>query len=191
MRLKKYDIKKSLKLNYNIMIVVIFFTVSIQILSLSIFQTVSAARIECDVDMCVGTIEDDYIEGMINAESPTIFGKGGNDEIYGTNNNDHIEAGNGDDQIYGNIDNDLLWGGYGDDEIYGGEGDDMIEGDEGSDTINGGKGNDELTGSKMYNGDPDYSKDTITCGLGDDTVYINVSEDGDKAADDCENVITE
>ena len=103
MRLNNHDIKKPLKLNYNIMIIVIYLAVFIQVFSILIFPTVvEAARITCDGEKpCNGTEEDD----VINA-----------------------------------------WG--------------------------------------------DDAKEVIRCGLGYDTVYIDASDDGDAAADNCENVVT-
>lgn len=190
MRLEKYYIKESLKLNYDIIIVVIHFAVFIQVLSIPIFPTALAApEISCE-ETCQGTDEDDLMTAWWEVEEETLQGLGGDDQLHGSPYRDLLFGDEGNDQLYGKDGNDILVGSFGDDEVHGGPGDDYISGDQGADIISGGEGDDDITSVSENNGKPDYSKDVIRCGPGNDTVYINVSEDGDEAAEDCENVTT-
>jgi Ca2+-binding RTX toxin-like protein len=113
------------------------------------------------------------------------------------------------DTIMGEGDNDRLFGLAGADMIYGGSGADIIEGDQGNDFLNGNDGNDRIIGGQdadnilAGNGDDiliasyavnsssirDYAMDSLMCGLGNDTAYVN-SEDNDTASADCENIVS-
>ena len=112
----------------------------------------------------------------------TIIGKGGNDRLFGLAGVDKIDGDSGDDIIQGDQGNDFLNGDDGNDLIVGG-------GD--ADKIDGGNGNDVLIASYAVNNTSirDFARDSIICGPGDDTGYIN-SDDGDVASADCENVIS-
>lgn len=82
------------------------------------------------------------------------------------------------------------------DVITGGSGNDLIQGNGGSDVLNGGAGNDIIYHFvERVRTFPDSGTslgftgtDTITCGSGQDEVFMNTSTDGDTAADDCEVV---
>ena len=135
MKFKKYDIKKSLKLNYNIMIIVIHLVVFIQVFSIPIFPIPLAA-------------------------AEVYSGDDGDNELYGSDVDDEMNGGPGNDYLYGN---------------------------EGADLISGGDGDDRIIANVLRTA-PDYSKDYIRCGNGEDRAYINPSEDGDEAEFDCEYV---
>lgn len=89
---------------------------------------------------------------------------GGDDIIRGT------EEG---ETLYGTSGNDTIWARGGQDSVFGGEGHDVIH----------------VEGDTSY----DYS-DTVTCGPGYDTVYMDTGMDwewgGDSWADGCENVVS-
>ena len=77
------------------------------------------------------------------------------------------------------------------DTLEGNDGNDVVQGGSGADNIDGGKGNDTLLasfalGSVSFR---DYATDTILCGSGFDTVYIN-PVDGDTASSDCESIVS-
>lgn len=197
MRWEKISYKKSLKLNYNI-IIVIHLAVFIQVFSILMFPIpLAAAKILCEVQYCDGTDGDDLMEAAesnpaYETGAAHLWGYEGDDQIYGSSYRDEILGWEGNDKIYGKGDNDKLIGGFGDDEMHGGPGNDEISGHEGADLISGGEGDDIIRSYKTTEGvpEPDYSKDVIRCGPGDDKASINTSEDGDEAADDCENIIT-
>ncbi len=112
----------------------------------------------------------------------TITGDGGNDRLFGLAGADKISGDTGDDIMQGDQGNDILNGGDGNDLIVAG-------GD--ADKIDGGTGNDILIASYVMNNASirDYAVDSITCGPGDDTAYINLA-DNDSATADCENVVS-
>jgi RTX calcium-binding nonapeptide repeat (4 copies) len=84
-------------------------------------------------------------------------------------------------------------GGAGDDRMVGGAGNDKESGNAGADELTGGSGDDVLVADYLNvtsNGTkdvPDGKVDAISCGDGNDTAFISVS-DGDTAAEDCEKV---
>ncbi|HEX9319273.1 MAG TPA: hypothetical protein VF884_10085 [Nitrososphaeraceae archaeon] len=122
----------------------------------------------------------------------TIYGTMGDDKILGKDGIDNLFGNGGNDIIHGDNGNDLVDGGPGKDTLEGNDGDDVLQGGAGADKIDGGKGNETLTasfalGSVSFR---DYAVDTVVCGPGFDTAYIS-SADGDSAATDCGEIITE
>jgi Ca2+-binding RTX toxin-like protein len=122
-------------------------------------------------DTLYGTMADDLIEGKGGKDS--LYGNGGIDKISGNSGDDLIQGDPGDDTLNGNEGNDIILGGSGSDKIGGGEGDDYLESSFviGSTSISDGK------------------SDTLTCGAGIDTAFINPL-DGDSASADCEIIVS-
>ncbi|MEP6576667.1 MAG: hypothetical protein ABJB85_09595 [Nitrososphaerota archaeon] len=121
----------------------------------------------------------------------TIYGTMGDDKILGKDGKDNLYGNGGDDIIHGDNGDDFVVGDLGKDTLEGNDGDDVVQGGSGADKIDGGRGNDTLLasfalGSVSFR---DYAADTIICGPGFDTVYIN-PVDGDTASSDCETLIT-
>ena len=117
---------------------------------------------------------DDHDEGGLWAESQTIRGDEGSNQLMG---------GDGYDLIKGYGDSDDLRGGQGDDTIFAGGGDDWVQGDAsygpgGNDEIHGGTGHDSLAGQ---GGDDliwgDEGDDTILGGEGNDTLFGGTGND--------------
>ena len=104
---------------------------------------------------------------------------------------DQINAGIGDDRVFGNSGDDRLSGGAGSDLIAGGAGNDLISGNGGADQILGGPEDDIIVADYIMNTNngtqdvPDGVVDTITCGDGNDTVFLSMAE-GDIVENDCE-----
>ena len=138
-----------------------------------IFISVMAAVID-------GTDSDNSLFGTLSDD--TIKGKGENDNLYGNGGNDDISGGSGDDFIQGDADNDNL---------NGNDGNDYVQGGSGIDTINGGPGNDTLISSFVTasNTVRDFEPDTIICGDGFDTAFINLA-DNDTASSGCEIIVS-
>ena len=127
-----------------------------------------------------GSDSDNSLYGTMNDD--TIKGKGANDNLYGIS---------GDDDISGGAGSDFIQGDSGNDNLKGDDGSDYVQGGSGQDTIDGGPGNDTLissfiTGSTIVR---DFEPDTITCGDGFDTAFINLA-DNDTASSDCEIVVS-
>jgi Ca2+-binding RTX toxin-like protein len=122
-------------------------------------------------DTLTGTMADDTIEGKKGMDS--LYGNGGNDQIDGDSGDDIIQGDAGNDKLNGNDGNDVILGGTGADKIDSGNGDDLLE-------------SNIVIGSTSV---ADGSNDTITCGSGIDTAFINPS-DGDTASSDCETIIS-
>jgi len=122
-------------------------------------------------DTLYGTMADDTISGKSGKDS--LYGNGGNDKISGDSGDDFVQGDPGDDTLNGNDGNDIILGGTGADKINGGNGDDYLESSYviGSTSISDGKA------------------DTLTCGSGIDTAFINPL-DGDTASSDCEIVVS-
>ena len=123
-----------------------------------------------------------------------LFGGHGNDTLRGGDGFDRIHGGPGADNAVGNAGNDLMSGGRGPDTQNGGPGDDRILANRGQDTTAGGAGNDVLFalarrdvhgqndtfGDTVHGEDGDDQirvrdgeQDTVTCGKGNDTVYVD------------------
>lgn len=98
------------------------------------------------------------------------FGTSGSDTLVGDSQSNDTRGLEGDDTITGKAAGDLIFGGLGTDRIVG---------DDGNDDLRHGTGTSE----------PDGSRDIIDCGDGNDRPVINISEDKDIAARNCEVVI--
>ncbi len=121
----------------------------------------------------------------------TVYGTMGDDKILGKDGKDNLYGSGGNDVVHGDKGDDFVGGDIGKDTLEGNDGNDVVQGGSGADKIDGGNGNDTLLasfalGSVSFR---DYAADTIVCGPGFDTVYIN-SVDGDTASSDCESIVS-
>jgi Ca2+-binding RTX toxin-like protein len=150
---------------------------------------------------------DDLIRGGRGSDRLIVGGEG-NDQLFGETGAERIQGGDGNDVIDGGAAGDRLEGQLGDDTIKGDTGNDHLYGHEGNDQLDGGSGNDELfghqgndvlvggSGSDTLDGGPgddviraaDASADTVACGDGNDTVYVEAPLED--ALTDCETVVT-
>ncbi len=126
-----------------------------------------------------GNDHDNVLSGTMGSDN--ISGKGGTDKLFGTGGKDTISGGSGDDFIQGDLGNDTLNGNSGNDTVQGGAGSDIINGDDGNDLLIASFVNSSMSIR-------DFAPDIIACGTGNDTAFINVS-DNDTASSDCETVI--
>lgn len=112
-----------------------------------------------------------------------IDGTSGADTINGTENADIIDGLAGSDTIRGLGSADVIDGNSGADSLYGSDGADTIDdgpaNDAWVDTISGEDGDDDITAAN----DP-ASRDIINCGVGEDRVVADTS---DQIAADCED----
>jgi len=184
----------------------------------AVIQCPTGPAFECigttDPDTMRGTDNPDRMEGRDGDDS--MSGLGGNDDMSGDRPNlvfplpidddDQMNGGSGGDHMVGGIGDDTMDAGSGndlvngflddalvftadDDEITGGSANDEIQGSGGFDILNGASGNDIIYHAADFFGTgSDGRVDTITCGSGQDEAFINVSDDGDTAASDCEIV---
>ena len=136
------------------------------------------------------------IKGTNNSE--TLTGTAGNDRIHARGGDDLVNAGDGHDRVFGGrgVDtlngeggNDRMRGGPDNDTVNGGEGNDVLRGRWGNDVVNGDNGDDRIwvgRGQDVQNGGAgddrmhalarDRMVDTIDCGPGTDTVWLNAKE---------------
>jgi Ca2+-binding RTX toxin-like protein len=147
---------------------------SAALLSLPIIVTSALAAV------IEGSDSDNSLYGTMNHD--TITGKGENDNLFGIEGNDDISGGSGNDFIQGDSGNDVLKGDNGNDYVQGGSG---------LDTIDGGPGNDTLISSFISGSTTvrDFEPDTIMCGDGFDTAFINLA-DNDTASSNCEIIVS-
>ncbi len=151
---------------------------------------------------------NDIIRGGRGSDK-RIFGEDGDDQLFGENGNERIYGGAGNDLLDGGSAGDRLEGGDGDDTMFGRAAKDGLYGEAGSDRLDGGSavdllvggdGNDELVGGSapdVLDGGPgddsiraaDDSVDTVRCGPGNDTVYIENNVPPRDALVDCEVVV--
>ena len=117
-----------------------------------------AASKMCSNKPCVGTNGADKLKG--NAQKNEIRGLAGPDYITGKQGADKLYGDRGKDEVRANNGRDHMFGGRGRDELYGGG------------------GNDRMNARDGY-------KDTVDCGLGTDTAYVDWL---DRVNEDCENV---
>jgi Ca2+-binding RTX toxin-like protein len=136
------------------------------------FNQVMAANIQ-------GNDYDNVLYGTMSSDQ--IFGLDGNDILLGNGANDTVEGEAGDDYLQGDLGDDVLSGNAGNDTIQGGAGSDLINGDDGNDLLIA-----SFAGSSTSI--RDLAADTIFCGYGNDTAFINIS-DNDTASSDCEIII--
>ena len=99
----------------------------------------------------------------------TLTGSTAPESFHGRSGDDSLEGSDGPDQLYGDA---------GADQISGGAGNDVLEGGGEADQFDGGSGDDTIKAV-------DSVKETIGCGLGNDTVE---ADDLDTVLADCENV---
>lgn len=127
-----------------------------------------------------GSDSDNSLYGTMAGD--TIRGKGESDNLFGITGNDDISGGSGSDFIQGDSGNDNLKGDGGNDYVQGGSG---------IDTIDGGLGNDTLISSFIIGSTTviDFEPDTIRCGNGFDTAFINLA-DNDTASSGCEIIVS-
>ena len=150
--------------------------------------TVTATDTAGLTDTTTVTITDHAIRGTdgndnaINSSSntgDTIYGYGGDDNIYGLNGADSLYGGDGNDYLSGRSGADTLHGGDGDDNLRGGGDADTLYGGEGNDDLRGGSGVDLLWGDEDNDtlwGEAD--NDTLKGNAGDDRLYGGTGNDG-------------
>ncbi|MGB3167596.1 MAG: calcium-binding protein, partial [Alteraurantiacibacter sp.] len=110
----------------------------------------------------IGNGQANYIQAN-DLTGSSLFGMGGDDEIFASKQSDSVEGGDGNDLIYGFSGFDIIYGGDGIDRIYGGGNADTIYGDAGNDELYGNNGADII-----YGGD---GGDLLRGQLGNDTLY--------------------
>lgn len=153
-----------------------------------------------------------YVSSAVTADPAGTRPGADSDTIYGLGGGDEIDAGGGDDLIYGGAGNDIVTGGTGNDffddytpdsfggsdsfyggagadeahgytgsdQLYGDEGADKLYGEQDDDTLNGGTGADEMyggTGSDTYYVDNagDKVEEASGSNAGYDSVYASVT----------------
>lgn len=160
-----------------------------------------------DDEMLQGGPGNDYIDGGRGGDrieggtgNDTLLGRTGSETILGQDGQDTIDAGRAGDLVYGGDGNDSIRGDAGRDRLYGGDGDDELDGGSGDDHLNAGDGDDEIVaGGGSDNviagkGDDtiraaDGDRDTINCGSGKDTVYVENTAPTRDRLRSCETVI--
>jgi Ca2+-binding RTX toxin-like protein len=141
--------------------------------------------------------ERDDIGGDVEAirggvEGDAIVGGPGIDLLFGMAGDDIITGAGGGDEVDGNEGDDTVLGGVGDDQVSGGGNDDLIVGGPGGDVLYGEyqygcgavrsctDGDDEI---RADDGEYDWTE----CGLGEDTITVDVLAELSPIAD-CEHV---
>lgn len=131
--------------------------------------TCGTSQDELDVSVTLGDGNDSFTapSGALRvnvdggAGDDTIVGTGGDDVIRGGEGNDDLEGSHGNDQVSGDAGDDIVGGGTAADTVIGGPGRDRIAGDGSGFYSNGGS---DVIDSR------DGEADTVSCGLGADTV---------------------
>ncbi len=132
--------------------------------------------------------------------SDELYGESGSEQMSGGRGDDLLDGGRGGDQMLGDEGNDSLRGGRGNDRLDGGPGQDRVDGSSGDDVVRGGDDNDEVVGGpgadRIYGGAgddsiraADDSADTVDCGPGNDTVYVEQDAPDRDTLIDCELVL--
>ena len=145
--------------------VTLLLATAVTTLFMSAGLVLAVETINCKRDVvCVGTAKSDTIQGTNGADS--IRGLAGFDTMYG-----YL----GEDNMRGNTDSDTIYGGYGRDRIFGEDGNDYLVGDHSQDLINGGLGRDYIDGGQGRDTiqAADGNLDSISCGLGIDTAFVD------------------
>jgi Ca2+-binding RTX toxin-like protein len=120
-------------------------------------------------------VHDDVETVIATTHDDTLTGDDASQDLFGNAGQDTIDGRGGDD---------LVNGGTGDDILYGGAGDDALEGSAGGDYLDGGSGRDFFAGDNDCTADPctggsdeiqarDGEQDTINCGVGADTAFVD------------------
>jgi Ca2+-binding RTX toxin-like protein len=91
-----------------------------------------------------GTQASDY--HVATTQQTSLYGLGGNDELYASYVSTKMFGGDGRDTLIGNRGNDTISGGGGNDEIMGNSGNDIVLAQGGDDFVDGGLGNDGIDG---------------------------------------------
>jgi Ca2+-binding RTX toxin-like protein len=112
----------------------------------------------------------------------TLDGGPGGDNMLGDEGEDVMRGGSGNDRLGGGPDQDQLDGGSGDDELDGGDANDELVGGPGADVLRGGPGDDSIRAA-------DDTADTVDCGPGNDTVYVDEGAPDRDQLTDCELVV--
>lgn len=111
------------------------------------------------------------IEAALGSHSADVL-RGGDaaDELNGMGGADTIRGGAGDDVLDGGFDAD---GALVPDNVAGGPGDDRVSGGPGRDTLSGGSGDDWMDPWKLpWKRDDDDSREYVSCGSGQDTLFL-------------------
>ncbi|MEA2127255.1 MAG: hypothetical protein QOJ85_146, partial [Solirubrobacteraceae bacterium] len=135
-----------------------------------------------------------------DAGDDELFGDAGSEQMSGGPGDDALDGGPGGDNMLGDEGADVMRGGSGNDRVDGATGQDRLDGGDGNDELDGGDGNDELVGGPgpdLLRGGPgddsiraaDDSADTVDCGPGNDTVYVDQDAPDRDQLVDCELVI--
>ncbi|WP_306154423.1 calcium-binding protein [Roseovarius sp. MMSF_3281] len=154
-----------------------------------------------EADDIRGSLNDDVVTGQGGDDSITLLA--GDDIARGNAGDDAIAMGDGDDRAFGNDGADTMTGGAGDDFLRGGDDGDSLTDTEGSDTLQGDAGDDEIigssfasaegpdgdsTGDELYGGQGDDQitfgdDDTVSGGLGADTLTTSAATSGSLITD--------
>lgn len=110
---------------------------------------------------------------------------GGGDDVFAMNagKRTNIDAGAGNDRLLGSSIGGGGSTGTPGDTIAGGDGSDSINGGADNDTINGGAGDDVIRAKGPLSG-----TDSVSCGPGSDTVYIDLKVDRLTDPENCESL---
>lgn len=156
-----------------------------EIRELSYSSAVSALLAAAQVKLgrtLTGGDGDDVLVGGRGSER--LFGNDGDDRLIGGRGDDYLDGGAGRDSLSGQQGDDYLSGGSGRDRLNGGSGDDRLSGGSSADVLIGGSGDDHLNGGSA--GDQltgGSGHDHINGGSGADTVFFDVSRDGNDVVD--------
>src|SRR6476620_1370091 len=131
--------------------------------------------------LCLPLVLVSFVVPLKNVSAVDIEGNDHDNVLYGSMGNDKIIGKGGGDRLFGSGGNDTIEGGSGNDTVQGGAGNDQVNGDDGNDLVIGSFANSSMSIK-------DLAADTLTCGTGNDTAFINIS-DNDTASEDCETVI--
>lgn len=146
---------------------------------------------------------DDKVDARAGAD--TVDLGVGNDRSYARQGADNVKGGDGDDTMHGGQGHDSQYGDAGNDLIYAGLGRDVTYGGDGNDTLwalarGDVRGRYDRRGDTLYGeaGDDlfrtrDGERDTISCGEGTDTAYLDfkdkiVDATAENKNGSCENV---
>ncbi|MBX2855550.1 MAG: hypothetical protein KTR21_11205 [Rhodobacteraceae bacterium] len=139
-------------------------------------ETVDRFNGDSSDEFALGQAGDDAIR--LRGGDDIAFGGLGDDRIFADGGDDIVSGGSGDDRLQGHGGSDVVAGGAGDDILRGGGGDDVMIGGLGADIAHGGVGDDVFlyTDPALIGGETGADRDLIYGGLGEDTLYLAVSE---------------
>lgn len=119
-----------------------------------------------------GGAGDDVITVLSEIVNLTVYGDGGDDQLFGSSAGEKLYGGAGDDELFGRGGRDFLFGEGGSDALYGGSDVDALFGGDQSDSLYGGGGQDSLSGEAgedLLEGGADF--DWLHGGDGNDTLF--------------------